>query len=243
MMADLARPTRKVSGMARLALPPVSTVSASAGPAAETASAAAAIRPAPRAVRRDRRPKVMFMVWPSRSGAAERSRQESVFDQVRLGGCVGAKPAVVRGGAEELVEGGRDVVLRVRPPDHVVDRVDEVRRELGVDNGLRAGAGGRLGAVDAVQHERAVLVAAELVLRARWLGTALGRVEPLGDVLGDGVGHERVRVVLELRVGALVLLHGAVHARTGRGDPDLLEEGRAKTRAGLRQEGLDGGRA
>src|SRR5215467_5009940 len=58
-MLACASPATTATGTARDALPPVSAVSASAGPDAETAIAAAVIRPAPSAVRRDRRPMLM----------------------------------------------------------------------------------------------------------------------------------------------------------------------------------------
>src|SRR5215472_5756103 len=58
MMLEWARATRTVTGTLSTPEPPVSVVSARAGPEADTATAAAVSRPAPSVIRRDRRPKV-----------------------------------------------------------------------------------------------------------------------------------------------------------------------------------------
>src|SRR5215470_12330688 len=61
MMLEWARATRTVTGTLSTPEPPVSVVSARAGPEADTATAAAVSRPAPSVIRRDRRPKVTCM--------------------------------------------------------------------------------------------------------------------------------------------------------------------------------------
>src|SRR5258708_37622037 len=98
------------------------------------------------------------------TGSAEGGRQESVVDQVLVGGGVGADPPVPRRGGEELLEVAGDVVRRSSEPDHVGHGADEVSREVRVDDGLGAGACGWRRAAYAAQDPGAVGVAAELVL-------------------------------------------------------------------------------
>src|SRR5713226_7110821 len=80
----------------------------------------------------------------SGTGSADGSGQESVVDQVLVGGLVAADPAGPPGRCEELLQVLRDVVLRTRPSDHDIDVPEELRREVPVDHGLRPGARGRL---------------------------------------------------------------------------------------------------
>src|SRR5713226_9386846 len=99
----------------------------------------------------------------SGTGSAEGSGQESVVDQVLVGGLVAADPAATPGVCEELLQRLRDVVPRTRPSDDDIDVPDELRREVAVDDRLQPAAGRGLRSVDGAQHHAPVRVAAELV--------------------------------------------------------------------------------
>src|SRR5580704_12438227 len=96
--------------------------------------------------------------------SAERRGEEPVVGDVAPGGFSGAEPALDprTGRGEERLEVGRNVVAGAgRVTHHVVDETHERRGEPRVDRLSGSLANGRARAVDRVQLQGAVVVAAE----------------------------------------------------------------------------------
>src|ERR1700690_210273 len=214
--------------------------------------------------------RLLAVTWGLVGVAAEGGGEEAVgLEDLGLGGGAGEAGGGGGGGGEDGLEVGGDVVGGGGvEADDVEEGAVERGGEVGVDghggvDGRGGGEGGRgegvggLAAVDLIEGQDAVVVAAELVLGAgRGAGDAVGvdggGAVGLGDEGADGVGEDRVGVV-EGGVDALVFFQGAAGVGLGGQVADAgaggdggdaaaegQQEGVAGAGAGLGDEGVDG---